>query len=443
MNFFAAFLKVPDLRKRLLFTLAMLAVYRLGVFVSTPGIDVDRLRKQFEGAGGALFGLVNMFSGGALENFSIFTLGISPYISVSTIVQVLSPLIPALESLRKEGASGRRVLARYTRIGTILLALIQGYFIAVGLERQDLVVSSGALFRVNTAITLCAGTAFVMWLGEQISERGLGNGTSIIIFAGIVARMPDVLIGTVGLAQIGAVPPSSVLLTLLFSVLSVACIVFVERCQRKVPVQYPRRTVNNRVTQPVTQFMPLKINMASVIPPIFASALIVFLSTALGFSGNEILADAASSLAPGAWFYELLFGGLIVMFSFFYTSIIFNPDEVSENLKKNGGFIPGVRPGRETADHLYGILSRLTLWGALYCAAICIIPQLVYVWFGVREFAYVFGGTAILIVVGVTLDTAAQINSLLVARNYEDLMAKGSKGRGSMGGGRKRLLRKA
>lgn len=443
-NFFS---KVPELRKRLMFTLVLLSVYRLGVFVSTPGIDVERLRRQFSPQdGGMLFGLFNMFSGGALENFSIFTLGGSPYISVSIILQLLTPVFPPLEALRREGASGRRILTRYTRWGTLFLAFVQGLAISVGLENQDLVLEPGWAFRLNTAITLCAGTMFIMWLGEQISERGIGNGTSIVIFAGIVARMPAVLAGTVALAQNGAVPPASVLILLFFSILTVATIVYVERCQRKVPVQYPRRTVSNRVSQPVTQFMPLKINMASVIPPIFASALLVLPTYFLGFSSSVPVRDLAVLLSPGSWAYELVFAALIVLFSFFYTSVVFNPDEVAENLKKNGGFVPGVRPGRETAEYLCGVLHRLTLWGALYCAAICIVPQLVYISLGVRDFAYVFGGTAVLIVVGVTLDTASQIQSMVVARNYQSLMAQASRGRGlgEVGrGARRKILRRA
>ena len=417
MQLLSVFSRIPELRKRVLFTLGMLAVYRFGVFVSSPGIDVAKLRSQFSSSGGGLFGLVNMFSGGALENFSIFTLGISPYISVSIIFQLLSPAVPFLEALRREGAAGRRVLTRYTRVGTIALALLQGYLISVGLENQGFALSPGLLFRLNTAVTLCAGTAFMMWLGEQISERGIGNGTSIIIFAGIVARMPLVLISTVALAQSGDVPATAVLGLVVFSVLTVAGIVYVEKSQRKVLVQYPRRTVNNRTTQPTTQFIPLKVNMASVIPPIFASAILVIPTYLLGFSASEGVRDLVYFLVPGAWAYEVLFAALIIVFSFFYTSVVFNPDEVAENLKKNGGFIPAVRPGRETADYLFGILNRLTLWGALYCAIICIGPQLIYISLGVRDFAYVFGGTAVLIVVGVTLDTAAQIRSMGVARN--------------------------
>jgi preprotein translocase subunit SecY len=445
MQLLSVLSRIPELRKRVLFTLGMLAVYRVGVFVSSPGIDVARLRGQFAASGGGLFGLVNMFSGGALENFSIFTLGISPYISISIIIQLLSPAVPFLEALRKEGAAGRRVLTRYTRVGTIILASLQGYLISVGLENQGFALSPGLLFRLNTAVTLCAGTAFMMWLGEQITERGIGNGTSIIIFAGIVARMPLVLISTVALAQNGAIPATAVLALIIFSVLTVAGIVYVEKSQRKVLVQYPRRTINNRSTQPTTQFIPLKVNMASVIPPIFASAILVIPTYLLGFSASEGVRDFVSLLVPGAWIYEVLFAALIIVFSFFYTSVVFNPDEVAENLKKNGGFIPAVRPGRETADYLFGILNRLTLWGALYCAAICIGPQLIYISLGVRDFAYVFGGTAVLIVVGVTLDTAAQIQSMVVARNYEDFMAQSSSGRARFDGqakSKRRLLRR-
>jgi preprotein translocase subunit SecY len=437
--------KIPELRKRILFTLGMLAVYRLGVFVSTPGIDVAKLKNMFESGSGTLFGLVNMFSGGALENFSIFTLGIAPYISVSIIIQLLAPTIPALEQLKKEGQAGQRVLTRYTRLGTLVLALFQGFMISLGLESQDLALAPGYMFRISTAITLTAGTAFIMWLGEQITEKGIGNGISIIIFAGIVARMPSVFLSTVVLAQQGAVPPMSVLFIFLFSIATVAAIVFVERSHRKIPVQYPRRMVGKKVAQAQLQYMPLKVNMAGVIPPIFASAILVIPGYFVNFSSNEVVNEVVQYLLPGAFVYEAVFAALIILFSFFYTAIIFNPEEVAENLKKNGGFIPTVRPGKQTADYLYAVLNRLTLWGAIYIAAICIIPQLVYIQMGVTEFAYVFGGTAILIVVGVTIDTASQIESLVVARNYESFMNKSTKirgGVGSMSYTRSRLLRR-
>ncbi len=425
--------KVPELKKRILFTLFMLAVYRLGVFVSTPGIDVEALKSLFNTGEGTLFGLVNMFSGGALENFSIFTLGITPYISVSIIVQILTPTVPALEALKKEGESGQRVLTRYTRQGTVLLALAQGLMVAIGLEGQGMVYAPGWTFRLTTMITLTAGTAFIMWLGEQITERGIGNGTSIIIFAGIVAKMPEVLWYTLSLTRTGEIQPLSVLLLLVFSILTIAGIVYVERSYRKIPIQYPRRMVGRQMAQAQTQYMPLKVNMAGVIPPIFASAFLVVPSTILSFSGSETLQDVMQYLTPGTWSYSLIFVVMIVLFSYFYTGLIFNPEEVAENLKKNGGFIPTVRPGKQTADYFFSILNRLTLWGALYISMVCIVPQLVYIGLGAESFAYVFGGTAVLIAVGVTLDTASQIESFIVARNYESFMSKSTKVRGGLG----------
>lgn len=437
--------KIPELRKRILFSLFMLAVYRLGVFVSTPGINVDALKRMFGNTDGTLFGLVNMFSGGALENFSIFTLGITPYISVSIIVQVLTPTIPALAALKKEGEAGQRVLTRWTRQGTVILALIQGFMIARGLEAQGLAILPGWTFRLSTMITLTAGTAFIMWLGEQITEKGIGNGTSIIIFAGIVARMPQVFVSTLELAREGEINPLVVLLLLGFAVASVAGIVFVERSHRKIPVQYPRRVVGKNLAQAQTQYMPLKVNMAGVIPPIFASAFLVVPATVAQFSNNEKLKEILGYMHPGTWVYTLVFVGLIFVFSFFYTSLIFNPTEVAENLKKNGGFVPTVRPGKQTVDYFYGVLNRLTFWGALYIALVCVVPQLVYLHFHASAFAYVFGGTAILIAVGVTLDTASQIESHIVARNYEAFMSRSSKvkgGMGSMGQVRSRILRR-
>jgi preprotein translocase subunit SecY len=424
--------KIPELRKRILFVFGMLAVYRLGIFVPTPGIDVEKLLANFGTDEGGLFGLVNMFSGGALEMFSIFTLGITPYISMSIIVQVLTPTIPALAALKKEGESGQRILTRYTRQGTILLALIQGYIIAWGLESGGMVYAPGLMFRLTTAVTLTAGTAFIMWLGEQITERGIGNGTSIIIFAGIVARMPEVLIDTVFKVRTGDLNALTVLILLTFAILSVAGIVFVERSHRKVPMQYPRRMVGKNMAQAQTQYMPLKVNMAGVIPPIFASAFLMIPGYVIQFSQVEWIQKLGVYFQPGAWGYELVFVALIVLFSFFYTSLIFNPEEVAENLKKNGGFIPTVRPGKQTADYLYSVLNRLTLWGALYIAIICVVPQLVYLYLDAGAFAYVFGGTAILIAVGVTLDTASQIESHVVARNYEAFMSRSSRVRGGL-----------
>ena len=437
--------KIPELRKRVLFTLAMLAVYRLGVFVSTPGIDVAALRKMFDTGDGTLFGLINLFSGGALENFSIFTLGITPYISVSIIVQVLTPTIPALEALKKEGEAGRRVITRYTRWGTILLALFQGLAIAHGLESQGLARMPGWIFRLSTMITLTAGTAFIMWLGEQITEKGIGNGSSLVIFTGIVARMPQVLISTLALSRTGDISPLAVLFLLAFAAVVVAAIVFVERSHRRIPIQYPRRTVGKNLAQAQTQYLPLKVNMAGVLPPIFASALIVVPLTVASFSTGETMQAITRYLTHGTLSYNLIFAALIVLFCFFSTAIVFNPEEVAENLKKNGGFIPTVRPGKQTSDYLYAVLSRLTLWGAAYITLVCLVPDYVFFSLGAPEFARVFGGTAILIVVGVTLDTAAQIESHIVARNYESFMSRSSKTRGgvgSMGYMRSRLLRR-
>ena len=428
--------KIPELRKRLLFTIVLLAVYRLGIHVSVPGIDVNALRHMFEVADGTLFGLINMFSGGALQNFSIFTLGIAPYISVSIIVQLLTPVVPTLEALRKEGDAGRRVLTRYTRLGTIGLALIQSFFVARGLQSQaGLVQIPGMTFIITAMITLTAGTAFVMWLGEQITERGLGNGTSIIIFAGIIARMPSVLASTIALARTGEIQPLAILLLLAFCLASIYFIVFVERSNRKIPIQYPRRaTVKSLPTTPPQQYMPLKVNMVGVIPPIFASAVLVLPATIGSFSANEKVKEYASMLIPGTWLYELVFVACILFFAFFYAAVVFSPEDVSENLKKQGAFIPSVRPGQQTVDYLYTILNRLTLWGALYIAIVCVIPQLVYLYYGATGFAHVFGGTAILIVVGVTLDTASQIESMVVARNYEAFMSRTSKMKGGLGG---------
>ncbi len=417
--------KIPELRKRALFTLGMLIVYRIGVFVPTPGIDSEKLRRLFEQSANTLFGMVNMFSGGALENFSIFALGIMPYISVSIIIQLLTTAIPRLEELSKEGDQGRRIITRYTRIGTIFLALFQGTMISIGLESQGVVAEPGTFFRFKTALTLTAGTAFIMWLGEQITERGIGNGISLIIMSGIVARMPSTLSHTFDLINTGEIQPISMLAVLIFCVAVVAFIVFVERSQRRIPVQYPRRAVGRHMTQASTQHLPLKLNMAGVIPPIFASALLVFPATIAQFSNVEILKNYAQWVQPATLSYELIFAGLIIFFCYFYTAIVFDPNQIADNLKKNGGFVPTVRPGKDTADFLNRVLSRLCLWGAIYICLVCIVPSLFYLKMGTAAFTYFFGGTAVLIVVGVTMDTFAQLESHLVARNYEGFMSKG------------------
>ncbi len=445
MNGLLQVFQIPELKKRLLFTISMLAVYRFGVFVSTPGVDVAAIRQMFEQNANTLFGLINLFSGGAIEQFSIFTLGISPYITVSIIIQLLSPSIPHLENLKKEGDAGRRVITRYTRQATILLALFQSFMIAVALEGKGLAADPGMSFRLVTMVTLTAGTAFIMWLGEQITERGIGNGISVIIFAGIAARMPEVFVTTIELARTGEIAPFAVIFLIAFSLMTIFGIIYVERSHRKIPVQYPRRMVGKKMTQAQTQYMPLKVNMTGVIPPIFASAILMLPATIMSVAPSGVLNDYSQYFHPGAPAYMLAYVVLIFVFSFFYTAVVFNPVEVADNLKKNGGFIPTVRPGQQTADYLYGVLNRLTLWGATYIAVICVLPQWVYLEMGASSFAYVFGGTAVLIVVGVTLDTAAQIESILVARNYEAFMSKSSKVKGGLGAmnySRNRLIRR-
>ncbi len=433
--------KIPELRKRVLFTLFMLVVYRLGVFVPTPGIDSERFRAMFEQASNTVFGMVNMFSGGALENFSVFALGIMPYISVSIVIQLLQSSVKHLEDLSKEGEQGRRTITKYTRWGTIFLALAQGTAISYGLEQQGVVSEVGWAFRLKAAVTLAAGTAFIMWLGEQITERGIGNGISLIITAGIIARMPSTMVQTLGLMSDGTITPFAMLGILLFGVATVVLIVFVERSQRRIPVQYPRRAMGRTMTQASTQHMPLKLNTAGVIPPIFASALMFFPATIGQFGQFEWLEGVIAAIAPGTLAYQFVYAGLIIFFCYFYTALVFDPNQIAENLKKNGGFIPTVRPGRDTAEFLTRVLTRLTLWGSIYVCVICIAPDLFYARMGASGFSYFFGGTAVLIVVSVVMDTISQIESHIVARNYESFMTKSpgkvrGAGRGTQVGGR-------
>ncbi|HMO18110.1 MAG TPA: preprotein translocase subunit SecY [Oligoflexia bacterium] len=417
---------IPELRKRALFTLSMLMIYRIGVFVPVPGIDAEKFKEVFNQAASTVFGMVNMFSGGAIENFSILALGIMPYISVSIIMQLLTHTVKHLEDLSKEGAAGKAVITRYTRIGTIVLAIIQGAFISAGLQSQGLVADTSSLFVVKTAITLAAGTAFVMWLGEQITERGIGNGASLIICAGIIARMPSTLLQTLDLMNEGGVEPVNMLGVFIFGLITVAFIVYVERSQRKIPVQYPKRVVGGRMmSQSAAQHMPLKLNTAGVIPPIFASALLFFPATIAQIGDVKWIESYLSYLAPGSGVYEVVFASLIIFFAYFYTALMFDPNQLAENLKKNGGFIPTVRPGKDTSEFFMKVLGRLTLWGSLYLALICILPQLVYEGLGAGSFSYFFGGTAVLIVVGVTMDLVAQIQSHLYAKSYEAFLEKG------------------
>ncbi|MBM4255147.1 MAG: preprotein translocase subunit SecY [Deltaproteobacteria bacterium] len=420
--------KIVELRKRIFFTFALLAIYRIGVAIPTPGIDGQALANFFEQARNTVFGLVNLFSGGALERFSIFALGIMPYISASIILQLLTVVLPPLERLSKEGELGRRKITQYTRYSTIALALLQGLFISMGLEQistpsgGSVVYNPGWEFRLMTVITLTAGTAFIMWLGEQITERGIGNGISLIIFAGIVASIPSAITSTMEFVREGELSIFIVLLLLVLMVAVVAAVIVMERGHRRIPVQYAKRVVGRRVYGGQTSHLPLKINTAGVIPPIFASSVLVFPATIAGFSDAPWLKSMGDALTPGNWMYEILYVAMIIFFCYFYTAVVFNPVDVADNMKKNGGFIPGIRPGQRTAEYMDRILSRITLSGAIYISLVCVLPTLLI---GSLNVPFFFGGTALLIVVGVALDTVAQIETQIIARNYEGFMKRG------------------
>jgi len=427
---FQNILKIPELRGRVLFTLAMLAVYRIGAHVPTPGINNDELAKFLHERGGALLGFLDIFSGGALSRLTIFALGIMPYISASIILQLLTVVIPHLSKLAKEGERGRKTIVQYTRYGTIGIALVQGFGIALGLEGMNqgqFVLEPGWPFRLMTVITLTAGTAFLMWLGEQITERGVGNGISLIIFAGIVARLPSAVVQTIDLYRVGEL---SLLLLIVLGVVMVSvvtAIVFLESGRRKVPVQYAKRVVGRRVFGGQNTHIPLKINTAGVIPPIFASSIIAFPATITGFIQVPWVQEIGAQLAPGSLVYTLLYVSMILFFCFFYTAVVLNPVDMADNMKKYGGFIPGIRPGQRTADYLYKVLTRITFAGAIYLAIVCVIPELLIYRLNMP---FYFGGTSLLIVVGVGLDTAQQIESHMLMRNYEGFLAKGKlKGR--------------
>jgi preprotein translocase subunit SecY len=419
---------LPELRRRLIFTFLMLAVYRIGVQIPTPGINGEALAAFFAKNAGTLFGMFNMFSGGALENFSIFALGIMPYISASIIIQLLTVVIPQLEALSKEGESGRRKITQYTRYGTVALSLIQSLFISVGLEGMSgpggeaIVIVPGWQFKIMTIITLTSGTAFIMWLGEQMTERGIGNGISLIIFAGIVARMPAAIGNTIQMVSAGEMNVLFLVFLLLMMVLVVGVIIFFETAQRRIPVQYAKRVVGRRVYGGQSSHLPLKINVAGVIPPIFASSIMMFPATIGGLIQIDWIQRVSASLNPGTIYYYILFTGFIVFFCFFYTAVTFNPVDVAENLKKHGGFIPGIRPGKKTADFIDKALTRLTVIGAIYVSVICVMPTVLISKYNVP---FYFGGTALLIVVGVAIDTISQIESHMVMRNYEGFMKKG------------------
>ncbi len=420
--------KIPELKKRIIYTLALLIVYRVGVHIPTPGIDGIALASFFARMEGTIFGIFNMFSGGALERLSVFALGIMPYISASIILQLLTVAIPHLERLKKEGEEGRKKITQYTRYGTVVLSIIQGFGISVGLESMTspggapVVIHPGWGFKLITVITLTAGTAFIMWLGEQITERGIGNGISLIIFAGIVANIPSAIGNSFRLLTTGEMGIFAILILAVLMIAVVGFIIFVEQGQRRIPVQYAKRVVGRKMYGGQSTHLPLKINTSGVIPPIFASSIIMFPATIASFITVSWMQSIASSMRPGNFVYEMLFVGFIFFFCYFYTAVTFNPVDVADNMKKNGGYIPGIRPGKRTADYIDKVLTRITLGGAIYVSAVCVLPSILISKFNVP---FYFGGTALLIVVGVAIDTISQMESHMLTRHYEGFLKKG------------------
>jgi preprotein translocase subunit SecY len=424
-----ALAKASELKQRLLFVLGALLVYRLGTYIPVPGIDPHIWKEIFSQKGGGILDMFNMFSGGSLQRMTILALGVMPYISASIIMQLATSLSPSLEAMKKESESGRQKINQYTRYLTVILAAVQAYGLAVGLEHMQsgtgtAVIDPGMFFRISTVITVVGGTVFLMWLGEQITARGIGNGTSLIIFAGIVAELPRAIAGVLELGRQGQYNFLTLLALAVMIMAVIAFIVFIERAQRRVIVQYPKRQMGNRMTAGDINHIPLKLNTSGVIPPIFASSLLLLPLTVVGFTGAEggdFSAFIARYLAHGQPVYMLLYGALIVFFAFFYTAIVFNPDDNAEMLRKYGGFIPGIRPGKNTADHLDYILTRITTIGALYLVLICLLPELLVAEYNMP---FYFGGTSLLIVVSVTMDTVSQIHSHLIAHQYEGLIKK-------------------
>jgi preprotein translocase subunit SecY len=425
VNSFQNIFKIAELKSRLLFTFALLAVYRIGAHIPTPGINSEELSIFLNQQAGALMGFFDMFTGGALSRVTIFALGIMPYISASIILQLLTVVIPALGRLAKEGESGRKKITQYTRYGTVMISAIQSFGISVGIESMGqgaFVQNPGWSFRLVTMITLTSGTAFIMWLGEQITERGIGNGISLIIFAGIVARFPIAIIDTIRLVRIGELSFVLLIPMIAMMIAVISIIIFVERGQRKIPIQYAKRVVGRKVYGGQSTHLPLKVNTAGVIPPIFASSVLMFPATIAGFADIPWVRSVASQLAPGTVLYILTYVAMIFFFCYFYTAIIFNPVDIADNLKKYGGFIPGVRPGQRTSEYIYKVLARITFGGAVYLSAVCILPDILRGYFNVP---FYFGGTSLLIVVGVALDTISQIESHLITRSYEGFLKKG------------------
>ncbi len=430
-NSYQNLFKLPELKRKIFITLALLFVYRIGIHVPTPGVNGAALSSFFAAAEGTLFSMFNMFSGGALERFSIFALGIMPYISASIILELMTVVVPHLAQLKKEGDAGRKKKTQYTRYGTVILSIIQGLGISVGLESMTspsgvpIVPYPGWGFRLVTIITLTAGTSFIMWLGEQITERGIGNGISLIIFAGIVANMPSAMGNTVRLMTTGEMGIFGIIILAILMIAVIAAIIYMEQAQRRIPVHYAKRVVGRKMYGGQTSHLPLKINTAGVIPPIFASSIIMFPTTIAQFIDIPIMKTVASMFSPGTVWYYLLYIGFIIFFCFFYTAVQFNPDDVAENMKKNGGYIPGIRPGKRTSEYIDRVLTRITLGGALYVSAVCVLPTFLMGKFNVP---FYFGGTALLIVVGVSIDTISQIESHLITGNYDGFLGRsGSK----------------
>ena len=433
---FSTFSKAKALQQRIWFTLGALLVYRLGTFIPVPGIDPDAFRATFEQSQQGIIGMFNMFSGGAVERMAIFALNVIPYITASIVVQVVSTASPRLEALRKEGGeAGRRKINQYTRYLAVLFCAIQAYGIAVGLEAsQGVVLDPGWFFRISTVITLVGGTMLLMWLGEQITSRGVGNGISLIIFAGIVANLPTTIVQTLELSRTGAIPGFAAFGILLMGLAVIAIIVFFERAQRRLLIQYPKRQVGNKMFQGDSSHLPLKLNTSGVIPVIFASSLLLLPATVASFTaqgtGSEWLQTVTALLGRGQPLYLFVYGGLTIFFAFFYTAIVFNPQETADNLKRSGGFIPGIRPGERTAAHIDYVLTRITVIGAIYLTVVALIPEVMFSQLAVSQF---IGGTSLLIMVTVTLDTVSQIQSHLIAQQYEGLVKKSR-----LGGGKRR-----
>jgi preprotein translocase subunit SecY len=421
---FGGITKIPELRKRILFTLGMLAIYRILVFVTVPGVNRSVMKQIMSQASGSFLGMFNMFSGGALEQLSIIALGIMPYISSSIIFQLLTVVIPSLERLQKEGEAGRKKINQYTRYGTIMISIVQGYFISAWLEGTaadyrtmgEVVLNPGWTFQLMTILTLTTGTAFVMWLGEQITERGIGNGISLIIFAGIVADMPDGIVRLYQKVKLGDFGAFDIAVIGVVIVMVVAVIIFFERGQRRIPVQYAKRVVGRKMYGGQSTHLPLKVNTAGVIPPIFASSILMFPAQIASYINNSWMNGVKDALSPGDWRYNVVYVLLIVFFCYFYTAVTFNPVDVADNLKKQGGFIPGIRPGKKTADYIDKVLTRITFGGAVYVSAVCVLPTFLMTNF---KLPFYFGGTGLMIVVGVALDTVQQIESHLLTRHYE------------------------